>query len=138
MTGVQTCALPISAGPAPALDEAVLLSRLDGDRKLLRDVAKLFLSDCPRMLTAIRKAVNAQDPEAIRTSAHALKGSVANFAAKGTFDAALKLEMIGRQGNLVEAGDALATLEIEVAQFRRELAAVAAVRAAPRRARRKR
>ncbi|MBI3696273.1 MAG: response regulator, partial [Acidobacteria bacterium] len=130
--------MPRPAGPAPALDRAVVLTRLDGDRKLLHDLAKLFLSDCPRMLTAIRKAVTTGDPEAIRAGAHALKGSVANFAAKGAFEAASRLEMIGRQGNLAEAGGALASLEIEVAQFRRELAAVAGVRAAPRRPRRNR
>jgi hypothetical protein len=47
-----------------------------------------------------------------------LKSSVANFAARGTFDAALKLEMMGRQGDLRYAEEACTALEEEIERLK--------------------
>ena len=44
-------------------------------------------------------------------AAHALKGSVANFAAPAAYDAALRLEVMGRAGHLDQAPEGLRRLE---------------------------
>ena len=99
------------------------LSRLDGDRDLLQDVAGMFLAESPAMLEKVRAAVAAGDARALLTSAHALKGSASTFSAHPLVEAALALEQMGRKGDLADAGPALAALEREAARFRQTLLA---------------
>ncbi|MGO8791375.1 MAG: response regulator [Terriglobia bacterium] len=93
------------------LDEATLLSRFEGEPELLKDVVRLFLEDCPKLFDDIRGAVERSDAPGIERAAHKLKGSVANFAAPTVYDAALRLEVMGRDGNLEQAAAALGQLE---------------------------
>lgn len=86
------------------LDEA--LERVGGDRELLKEIADLFLEDAPRSLEAVRLAIDANDCPALQRAAHSLKGSVANFGAQETVDAAFRLEKMGVDGKM---GDAMAT-----------------------------
>ena len=58
-------------------------------------------------------------------AAHKMKGSVANFAAPATYDAALRLEMMGRSGDLDQAPEALRQLELAVEELRPLLDGVA-------------
>jgi hypothetical protein len=54
-------------------------------------------------------------PERWREAAHTLKGCVGNFAARNAFTAAQRLELMGRDGNLDNGGEACVTLESELA-----------------------
>ena len=99
------------------IDIASALARMDGDVDLLKDLLKLFLEGLPEMLVDLREAVRAGDASAIEFGAHNLKGSVGNFAAQPAFEAALKLEAIGRDGRLSEAEQAYAELENEIDRF---------------------
>jgi hypothetical protein len=49
----------------------------------------------------------------VSRAAHALKGSIGLFSALG-YDAALRLELIGHQGALGDAPDALQVLETQL------------------------
>jgi PAS domain S-box-containing protein len=109
----------------PVIDDAALLSRLNGNRRLLREMAGLFLADCPKMLSALRDAVAAGNAQAVAQAAHALKGSVANFAAAEAVQAALRLESIGTQGDLTGLREAHAGLEREMARVEQALRAFA-------------
>jgi two-component system sensor histidine kinase/response regulator len=100
-----------------AIDIASAMARMDGDVDLLKDLLALFLEGLPEMLVHLREAVRAEDANAIEYAAHSLKGSVGNFSAQPAFDAALKLEAIGRGGNLSEAEQAFAELENEINRF---------------------
>jgi hypothetical protein len=66
----------------------------------LRRIGRIFVEDCPGMLARIRKAIARGDAEALREEAHALKGSAANFVAPLTVEAAARLEVMGREGNM--------------------------------------
>ena len=103
------------------IDRAALLAGVDGNRRLLRELVRLFLADCPQRLAEIKEAVRRGDAEALRLQAHTLKGSVGNFAAKQAFAAAQRLEIMGRDGELDKAGDARIALESEVARLTEEL-----------------
>ena len=85
------------------IDTASALARVEGDVELLKELVALFLTDLPEMLTSLREAVTAGDANAIERAAHRLKGSVGNFAAQPAFEAALKLEVLGRDGRLSKA-----------------------------------
>jgi HPt (histidine-containing phosphotransfer) domain-containing protein len=100
-----------------ALDVTALLARVDGDAQLLSELALIFVQECPRMTEDIRRALEDQDPGALERAAHTLKGSVGNFAATGSFKAALNLERIGRSGTLDSAPSAFEHLENELTRL---------------------
>lgn len=97
------------------IDQVALLAGVDGNRRLLHKMVRLFLADGPQQLTKIKEAIRQGDAVALGRAAHALKGSVGNFAAKSAFAAAERLETMGRTGDLAAAGDACETLESELA-----------------------
>jgi PAS domain S-box-containing protein len=99
------------------IDRAALVAGVDGNRRLLNELIRVFLADCPQRLAEIKEAVRRGDVEALRIAAHTLKGSVGNFAAKRAFAAAQRLEIMGRDGDLDKAGDARIALESELARL---------------------
>jgi two-component system, sensor histidine kinase and response regulator len=116
--------LPGSGGAV--LDEELLMERVGGDRKALARLAATFLADAPRLLARIRTAIRKQDAHALQAAAHALKGSVSNFAAPAAAHAALRLQQMGAAGDLREATGASASLERELAQVRTSLTSIVA------------
>ena len=107
---------PIGGPSEQVIDLAAALSRVDGDRELLAEMADLFLDESQRLLTTLRDAVAHGNAQTAAYAAHTLKGSVANFAATPAFAAAQKIERMARQGDLSQAQTAFADLE---AQLRR-------------------
>jgi HPt (histidine-containing phosphotransfer) domain-containing protein len=113
-----------NATTAPVVDRVALLDRVGGDEDLLREIASLFLNEYPATLQEIRRAVGARDSKAVEQAAHSLKGSVANFGAPGATRAALRLETLGRKGQLDEAPLALNELLFEFQQLHPALMAL--------------
>ncbi len=109
------------------VDLAAVLARLNGDRGLLTELAGLYLEDEPSLVAELEAAVGRHDAEATRRAAHAIKGSVANFAAARAQAAALALENAGRAGELSSAPALLDTLRAELAAVRQALRDLAAV-----------
>jgi two-component system, sensor histidine kinase and response regulator len=110
--------------PEPALDRQLALSRVGGDLELLREIAVLFLDECPRALLDIHQALERQDAAKLENAAHSLKGSVANFGASAAVAAAFRLEQMGRVQQLVEAPEAFRALEQALAVVCTELNAL--------------
>jgi two-component system sensor histidine kinase/response regulator len=96
------------------LDEAEALSRVGDDRQLLSELAEVFINEAPRLLETIAAAIAGGDAAKLRIAAHSLKGAIDNFAAHDAYEAALRLEMLGRNGNLAEAEQARSTLQREM------------------------
>jgi HPt (histidine-containing phosphotransfer) domain-containing protein len=72
----------------------------------------------------LREALARGDSQALERVAHAIKGSVGNFAATHAFDLARRLEQMGREGDLVHAAGACAELEEAIEDLRPALAAL--------------
>jgi PAS domain S-box-containing protein len=100
-----------------SFDQAALLARVDGNRKLLESLARTFREDCPKMMARIRKSLQTGDMQGLAEAAHALKGSVGNFGASSAFDSARKIEMTARQGTLDGAWEMYAALEDDTARL---------------------
>jgi two-component system, sensor histidine kinase and response regulator len=107
------------------LDKDAILERVGGDVEFLGEIADLFVEDCPKLLTEIRSAIAARNATALEHAAHTLKGSVANFGAEPARQAAFRLEMLGRSGDLQPAQEACTVLEQEVQRFTAALTALA-------------
>jgi PAS domain S-box-containing protein len=104
-----------------AIDHTALLAGVDGNRRVLRELVRLFLADCPRRLAEIKEAIRRGDAGALGRAAHTLKGSVGNFAAKSAFAAAQRLEIMSGDIDLENVDKACVTLESELALLSEEL-----------------
>ena len=108
--------------PENVLDLELALSRVGGDKQLLREIAILFIEECPRAFAEIQEAVAAGDAVKLENAAHALKGSVSNFGARNAVETAFCLEQMGRANQLTEAGGMLPKLESALSAVCAELA----------------
>jgi CheY-like chemotaxis protein len=100
-----------------ALDWEAALKRVAGHEELLRQLAQLFLKEVGTWVPELRQAVTQRDAAKVRRLAHTVKGSAATFAARPTEEAALRLEGLGRDGDLGGAGEAYAELEQELGRL---------------------
>jgi len=96
------------------VDRDAAMKRVDGDAELLGEIVDLFLADVDNLTNDIRNAVQAADAGQVMRTAHRLKGSVATLAAEPAADAALRLEIMGRNDDLAGAEAALDVLEREL------------------------
>jgi PAS domain S-box-containing protein len=112
----------IPSADGPPLDAAEALKRAGGDHELLRELAGLCLDECPKLMADIRDAIARRDGPRLRLSAHALKGSVANFGAAAARAAAEALEEIGRRGDWADVDGAWDELDGAVGRLRPALA----------------
>lgn len=110
-------------GPKPSEPDNVVdlegaLAMIQGNRPLLEKLAGRFLEYYPEPLASIREAISRGDASLLRESAHGLKGAVGQFGAKKAFDAAYRLEQMGRDGTLTDAQKALLELEDQLAALK--------------------
>ena len=101
------------------------MAQLDGNEALLQEMAPLFLEECPKLMSSIRTAMAQGEMAELRRAAHTLKGSADVFAAQPVVDAALRLETMGRDGDLTYGEDAWSDLEDVVARLLPTLRAAA-------------
>ena len=121
---VESTAVSGELPSAEAASSTEILARFEGDRELFREVAGVFLDDHPKLLSEIRSAVGRRDSEALVRAAHTLKGAVGNFAAKSAFEAAQKLETIGRERDWAAAEQSCAELKKEIERLEPTLVAL--------------
>ena len=96
------------------IDMDEVIERVDGDVELLSEMVELFLDDCPRLLSQIRESIAHHDNKLLERNAHIIKGAVGNFSAAPAFEAAYRLEEMGRDGDISHAEEAYTTLEGEL------------------------
>jgi CheY-like chemotaxis protein/HPt (histidine-containing phosphotransfer) domain-containing protein len=106
-------------------DRAAALAGAGGNASLLREIAGLFREDSPRLLAAVRAAIDGRDALRLRRAVHTLRGSVANFAAGPAVEAARRLEAMGEANDLGGAAEAYRALEREVRRLEQALAGLA-------------
>lgn len=98
-------------GPNEQIDRASLLERVEGDRELLTEMIHLFQEDAPKLLTAMRDALQLGDMAVLERSAHSLKGAVSNLSAKATAAVALQLENDAKNKDVESAKKSLVEVE---------------------------
>jgi PAS domain S-box-containing protein len=131
-----------AAAAAPLVfDEQTALLHTDGDRKLLKQIVKLFRADAPASFRKIERALRQRDGEALWTAAHALKGSLATIGAQAARRTAADIERHERAREIAQAQRAYTELRGQVARLDRTLTDagwVTAQRSASRRPARRR
>jgi PAS domain S-box-containing protein len=96
------------------LDVSKAMRAVGGNKGFLKELAALFLENGVEIMAQIREGIVKKDATAIELAAHSLKGSTAYFGAKRVFDAACRLEVIGKNSSWTEAEAARSALEMEL------------------------
>ncbi|MDB5384841.1 MAG: rpfC [Planctomycetaceae bacterium] len=99
------------------LNRERLLDRVEGDLDYLRELVEIFVEDGPRYVAAVGNAISRKDATGLHRASHLLKGTVSNFCAPDAFEAALKLETLGSENNLIAADESFAALEFAIQQL---------------------
>ena len=74
------------------IDESAALEALSGDRKLLSELAVMFVEDVPGMLYELEEAIDRQDFDVACRTIHSLRGLSSTFYANDLVELAGRLE----------------------------------------------
>jgi len=96
------------------LDRDQILEQIGGSTETLKEIVELFATESGRLMKRMRDAIGNEDPSGLQRAAHTLKGSVRIFGAGRAAAAALRLETIGGNKDLLGAADAHAALAREI------------------------
>ena len=113
--------MPSRSGGDPrwgaTLDIDDALQRLGNDEELLRDIAQIYLEDCPALLERIHRAVAAANAGELQRAAQALKGLAATLSAAEVVGTTQRLEHLAAAGNVKDAGRAADEVDARVAEL---------------------
>jgi len=107
------------------INRNLALEHVDGDSRLLADLALIFVEDCSRLVDKLRHSIGEGDRIAVERIAHSLKGRLAFFGMERERELALKLEVSGRQGKFAEARRLMTELDMKIETAMPEFAALA-------------
>ncbi len=106
--------------PMP-INEAEILERVQGDRKLLAEIIELFDASSEMSLQEIGLAVQQQDANALARAAHTLKGSIGNFGQGQAFGMTLEIEAAARRGDIASVISSLPSLRAAIQELKAAL-----------------
>ena len=99
------------------MDVDAALARVSGNRKLLAEIAEMFLAESPRLLADIHTHLEAGDGHQLSRAAHRFKGAVSNFDATAAREASDMLETAAQNGDLQQAQEAWAHLKLVMSEL---------------------
>jgi CheY-like chemotaxis protein/HPt (histidine-containing phosphotransfer) domain-containing protein len=128
LTGSAAIASPeliaITPLAEPAFNMKDLLARVEGDRSLMVELARVFRGEIPAALAEIRHCVATGDSAGLERAAHGFKGACGNFGAGGAVRAAHALEHMGYLASREEVDVRFADLERETLSLEEALLSV--------------
>jgi len=111
-------------GDLPLVDSDRLFERAGGSREHVAELVEMFVEERAAILEPIVQAIEQCDTFELEQAAHKLKGTFGSLAAPRATEAARRLELIARIGNLDEAQAALTFLQGEIARLEHELQSI--------------
>jgi signal transduction histidine kinase/DNA-binding response OmpR family regulator len=115
----------VPAGQKPAADDDSARLRFADDHDLQRQLAAVFLDDAPARLAELSEALATESGDAVARAAHTLKGALGVVCEDGPLFTVRALEAAAREDDLAHARQLFASLEPQMDELRRELAALA-------------
>ena len=104
-------ATPSAAAPSAAVDWTAALRSTDGDVDLLRIVAQALLQEVGEHQSRLRTAVAAGDTATVQRLGHLIKGLTSTFGAADARTWAERLETMGKEQALADAGACVDALD---------------------------
>jgi len=100
MPGVSRARIPKGK---EIFDKKILLSRLDGDEEIFREIVQAFLEDTPLQMEKLKQALQEGNIVGVERQAHLLKGAAMNMGGKEMQTVAWEMEVVARDGDLSRA-----------------------------------
>ena len=107
--------------PKLSVDLPELLTRVDNDRELLRELLRIIKEELPCLLQSLQEAVIRGDNKGVEVTAHTIKGMLANVSFARAAASAACLERMGQQCVPQGLPEELARLEQEASLALAEL-----------------
>jgi HPt (histidine-containing phosphotransfer) domain-containing protein len=117
-----------AAGTAVAILNPTALDNLRemvGDDAFMVELIDTFLTDTPKLIGDMEKAVTTNDPPLLRLSAHSLKANSADFGATALHKLCVQLEGLGKDGEMVGTADLVTQVRAEYNQVENALQTLA-------------
>jgi HPt (histidine-containing phosphotransfer) domain-containing protein len=114
---------PDDRSPDLSVDLPDLLTRLDNDRELFRELLKIFKEEFPCLLQSLQEVVVRGDLKGVEVKAHTVKGMLANVSFVRAAASAARLERMGQQCVTQGLPEELGRLEQEASLALAELEA---------------
>ncbi len=111
--GGPTAGAPVEGGPLDHGRLEMLRELDDGGEYLVRVIDRLETNHLTQ-LASVADAVTSGDPVALRSAAHALKGTMTNIGLTRVGEIALELEQLGAAGLVTGAAERLPALRVAV------------------------
>jgi CheY-like chemotaxis protein len=121
----EPSALPEPPATNPTVsvfDQDDLMDRLMGNAALAHRVVNRFLSGAPAQLAALAEAVGSSDSEGAWKAAHSIKGAAANAGGARLSEAARRIEVLGRTGDLPGVRELAPGMALLLDDYRAEIA----------------
>jgi HPt (histidine-containing phosphotransfer) domain-containing protein len=99
------------------LDKAGILANLMDDEDLLFESIDIFLDSAAERLVKLEAGVVSKDAQAVMEEGHTLKGIVSYFTKEDCFEAAKKLEVMGRNKELDGVEEAFSDFKAKLAEL---------------------
>jgi signal transduction histidine kinase/DNA-binding response OmpR family regulator len=121
------CASSTPPEPAPSpqhvvFDREAALGRMGGDQALLKELAQIFLQECPDHLRGLQDAFAQSDVKLLQSRAHTLKGALGHFGAAQAVWLSESLEAAARNRDLGSAGPLVEKLALALDHLQAPLA----------------
>jgi CheY-like chemotaxis protein len=108
----------------PVLDRTALYEQVGDEADLLLKVIEMFRNDSVQVVAKLDDALTRGDASEVQQGAHRIKGALLTLGGKAAAEVAMRLEHMGRAGDLSEAAPALAQLRHELERLNPELESV--------------
>ncbi|MFM8219740.1 MAG: ATP-binding protein, partial [Planctomycetaceae bacterium] len=119
-------------GVEAAIDLPTALERVGQDCEMLAELAGLFRESAPEQIRGLFQAIEALDRPLLKRLAHTLKNSADNLGARRATQSAWQLEKLAAGGSPEELRQALAGVEIDLADLVSAVESLLRSRATPR------
>ncbi len=100
------------------LDRAKILEQTGVNAETLKEIVELFAAESTKLMKRISNAITNKDTSELQRAAHTLKGSIRIFGAERPAAAAMRLERMGRDENLLDADQAWQELVNELERLK--------------------
>ncbi len=100
--------------PDGSIDLSWLRSQFDNDEQIVGEILDAFLEEIDSLWLSLFRLVLTRDAEAVRKSAHAIKGSLQNVGARAAAESARAIELAAKQGMLGALDSLIENLAEEV------------------------
>jgi CheY-like chemotaxis protein/HPt (histidine-containing phosphotransfer) domain-containing protein len=101
------------------------LREVVGDDAFMVELIETFLTDAPKLIKDMETAVAQNDAALLRLSAHSLKSNSADFGAKDLHKLCVRLEGLGKEGEMVGTADLVNQARAEYNKVEQALQALA-------------